>query len=119
MKQERESSSEAASRTGRERTAILALRMHRQGDALFPTITFIFSVCSDASSTSFMLVHALDTIQLRISLYKKSKIRPKNVLDLGRQPRPLHITAFHTQTSLHCLLFYYRRGVVVSKVTKR
>ena len=44
VKQERESSSDAASRTGRVRTEILALRMHTQGDALIPTKTFIFSL---------------------------------------------------------------------------
>jgi len=72
-----------------------------------------FSPYSDASSTSFLLVHALYTIQLRIFSCKKTNIGQKKVLDVGRQPRPLQTTAYQTQTSLHWLLFHYRRGVVV------
>jgi len=72
-----------------------------------------FSLYRDASSTSSTLVHALDTIQLRIFSYKKLTLAKKNVLDVGRQSRPLQIAGYQTQTSLPSLLYHYHRGVVV------
>jgi hypothetical protein len=69
--QERESSSDAASRTGRVRTEILAPQMHRVTHLFLLRLSF--SLCSDGTSKPFMLVHALDTIQLRIFYIKSFK----------------------------------------------